>query len=240
MNIFGQDCYIIDLTHSIDENIPTWEGERGFKSFVDVDYKDHEDHVRLMRYEMFAGIGTHMDSPSHFCEGGKSVADILPENLFAKACVMDISFKIINNPNYMVSVEDLLDWESENGKILPGSIFLIYTGWSLKLSSDPEGYRNEDEFGYLHLPGVSLACADLLVEREVFAVGIDTLSIDGGNLEPVAHKKILCTGSSSRYIIENIVNLDRMPATGAYVVVAPIKISGGSEAPVRMFGVIKK
>ncbi|KKP29329.1 MAG: hypothetical protein UR12_C0010G0046 [candidate division TM6 bacterium GW2011_GWF2_30_66] len=238
MSIFEQDCYIIDLTHSIDQNLPTWEGECGFKSFVDIDYKDHEDNVRLMRYEMFAGIGTHMDSPSHFCEGGKSVADILPENLVAKACVMDISFKIINNQNYMISKEDLLDWESENGRVLPGSIFLIYTGWSLNLALDADRYRNEDEFGDLHFPGVSLECAEILVEREILAIGIDTLSIDGGNLEPLVHKKILCTGS--RYIIENIANLDRLPAIGAYVVVAPLKISGGSEAPVRMLGFIKK
>lgn len=238
MNIFDRDCYIIDLTHPIDENVPTWEGECGFKAFVDIDYKDHGDNVRLMRYEMFAGVGTHMDSPSHFYEESKNIADILPENLCAKTCVMDISYKVINNSDYMISIDDINEWEIENGQVEAGSLFLFYTGWSLNWTTDPDKYRNEDDFGRLHLPGVSLDAVDLLLARGIVGVGIDTLSIDGGNLEPIAHKKIL--GAGSKYIIENVANLDRMPATGAYAVVAPLKIVGGSEAPVRMFGFVKK
>jgi len=236
MSILKGEFNIIDLTHSIDENVATWEGECGFKSFIDIDYKDHVDKVRLMRYEMFAGIGTHMDSPSHFCEGGKSIADICPENLFAKACVMDISLKAAQDTDYMVSLEDMRQWESENGEIEVGSIFLFYTGWSANWA-DKDKYRNEDEFGNLHFPGISLPVAQFLIDREVVGVGIDNLSIDGGNLEPVFHKKFLGAG---KYFVENIANLDRLPATGAYVVVAPIRITGGSEAPVRMLGFIKK
>jgi kynurenine formamidase len=237
MSIFEEDFYIIDLTHPIDETVATWEGECGFKDFIDVDYKDHSDHVRLMRYEMFAGIGTHIDSPAFFYEGYKTVIDILPENLFAKACVMDISYKIINNPDYMVSTDDINEWESENGKILPNTLFLFYTGWSLNWA-DPEKYRNEDEFGQVHFPGVSLEAADDLIDRDVLGIGIDNLSIDGGKVQPEVHKKFLGTGS--KYIVENIANLDRLPATGAHVIVAPIKVIGGTEAPVRMFGFVKK
>lgn len=237
MNVFGKDCYFVDMTQLIDEDVATWEGECGFQPFIDIDYNDHKDKVRLMRYEMFAGVGTHIDSPAHFHRDHKTVSDILPENLISKANVLDVSFKVIGNPDYMVLPDDIFEWENENGIIESGSIFLINTGWS-KYWTDKIKYRNEDEIGKLHFPGLSLDAAEILIERDVLAIGIDTLSVDGGYSEPDVHKKFL--GIGSKYFLENVSNIDRLPAKGSIVVVAPLKVKGGSEAPVRMFGFVEK
>lgn len=237
MSIFESNYHVVDLTQIIDKAAPTWENECGFQSFIDVDYKDHRDCVRLMRYELFAGIGTHIDSPLMFSQDSKCVTDILPENLCVKACVLDISYKIAKDPDYMVSRSDICDWEEQNGIVQAGSMFLVSSGWS-KNWFDPKKYRNEDEEGLVHFPGISLDAAELLISRAIVGIGIDTLSVDGGFLEPVVHKRILGTGSM--YIVENIANLDRLPAIGALVFIGPMKIKDGSEAPVRMLGLVSR
>lgn len=77
--------------------------------------------------------------------------------------------------------------------------------------------------------------ANILVARNVAGIGIDTLSPDVSVSGFPVHKTIL---GADKYIAENIANLEKMPAIGAYVLTLPIKGLGLTGAPVRMVGLI--
>ena len=136
------------------------------------------------------------------------------------------------NPDYQVSVEDIAKWEQAHGQILQGSVLIANTGWGSRWNSIKD-YRNADASGVMHFPGYSQEAAKFLVEgRNVIGLGIDTLSIDYGPSKdfPVHHYTL----AHSLYHLENVANLDQAPASGSTVVVAPMKLEGGSGGPVRI------
>ena len=88
----------------------------------------------------------------------------------------------------------------------------------------------------MHFPGYSAAAAKVLLERKVSGLGCDTLSTDPGNSSdyPVHH---LVLGAGG-YQLENLADLSGLPEAGAFLVVAPIKLEGGSGGPVRVFALL--
>ncbi|MDN3507917.1 MAG: cyclase family protein [Simkaniaceae bacterium] len=215
-----ENCDIIDLSHELHEEIPTWTGSCGFSYDVKMVY---DDGVRVLKYTMHAGIGTHLDAPSHFIQGGKHVGAIPLEQCVAALVVLDFTEKC--HENLMISREDLLDKE-----IPKGCFVAIYTGWE-KYWDDRDRYANYDHDGIKRFPGLLGEAAELLVERGVVGLGIDTLSPDGSNQDdfPV-HRAILGSGS---YIIENMKNLGKVPSHGAYIIALPPKVKEGSEIILR-------
>lgn len=222
---------LIDLTHTLDPTIPTWSGGCGFNHDVHIDYPDckGEDKFRVMKVKMDAGIGTHMDAPSHCISGGNCVHDFDVNDLIMPCVVIDISD--IAHERYSLSIQDIVDFETKYGKILNNSCVMVKTGWS-NLWDQPSKYHNEHVF-----PSVSPEAADLLLARGVSALGIDTLSPDRPEYGFKVHKSFLGAG---KIIIENVANLDNMPPTGSWVMALPIKIKEGTEAPIRLVGFIKR
>ncbi len=184
---------------------------------------------------MHAGIGTHIDAPVHHISGGKTVSELEIEKFFCPCVLINVTHK--RSENLAISVEDLLDYETKYGKIKEGSFVIGYTGWQ-EFFHDSKAYRNEGDDKVMRYPGFSKEAAEFLVERQVAGIGIDTLSPDGCNIGcyPV-HKAILGAGM---YIIENLAHLDKMVESGGFVVALPPKIQDGSEAALRVVGIIKK
>lgn len=222
---------LVDLTHTIHEGIPTWTGEKGFSVQQVMDYSEG---AKVYHYECVAGIGTHMDAPSHFFPGGKTVATIELKDLLVKGYRLDVSNK--KQSDLFIEKKDIVDFEKENGKIEPNSFFIGYTGWQDHWNN-PTLYRNLDEKGIMHFPGFSKEAAELLLEREVVGIGIDTLSPDGSNLSYPVHILLLGAG---KYLVENLCNLDKLPSKGFFVFLFPLKIQEGSESPIRAVGLIPK
>jgi kynurenine formamidase len=222
---------IIDLTHVLDSTIPTWNGGCGFNHDAHIDYADceGEDKFRVMKIKMHAGIGTHMDAPSHCIPGGRFIHDFDVNNLIMPCVVIDISDQC--HERYSLSAQDIADFESKYGKIASGSCVFVKTGWS-KFWNIPSKYHNNHVF-----PSVSSKAASLLLERAVSAIGIDTLSPDRPEDGFKVHKTFL---GADKIIIENVANLDNMPPSGGFVMVLPIKINDGTEAPVRLVGLIER
>jgi len=214
----------IDLTHTLHPDIPTWNGSCGFCLEVK---KDYDRVFKVQQVKMHAGVGTHVDAPSHRFEGAKSIADIALEELIAPACVIDVSAKA--DANYLVSVADVEEYEKQHGKIGKGSLVIAYTGWS-RFWSEPVRFRNEMKF-----PTIFKEAAELFLKRGVVGVAIDTLSPDAADTDFPVHKLLL---GKDKYIIENIANCDKMPASGAYVITLPVKMDGATEAAARIIGVI--
>lgn len=229
MQVNLADLLFIDLTHSLSPTIPTWDGGCGFKHSITLDYDDCKDQTkfRVHSIEMFSGVGTHMDAPLHCLPGAMDIASIPLNQLIAPCVVINVSSKA--NENYSVTTDDIQQFESQYGSINKGSFVIIYTGWD-NFWKNPEKYRNN-----LIFPTISVQAAELLLKRDIVGLGIDTLSPDSEKDGFPIHRLLLNEG---KYIIENIANASKMPATGASTIALPIKIQNGTEAPIRLIAAI--
>lgn len=222
---------LIDLTHTLDSTIPTWSGGCGFHHDLHMDYADFEGEgkFRVMKIKMHAGIGTHMDAPSHCFPHGKCIHELDVNELCMPCVVIDVSEKA--HERYSVTLEDILAFESKYGPIPKNSCVLIKTGWE-KFWTQPERYHNHYLF-----PSVSIEAANLLLQRNVGALGIDTLSPDRLEDGFAVHQAFL---GNDKILIENVAHLEKMPPVHSYVMALPIKIKEGTEAAMRLIGLTPK
>lgn len=183
--------------------------------------------------------GTHLDAPFHFAEGGDDAASISLDRLILPGVVVDVSEAAATDPDYRMTVEDVLAWEAEHGPVPEGSAVLISTGWAARWP-DALAYLGDDtpgETGNLHFPGIGEAATRLLVEdRRVGLLGIDTASIDHGqSTDFIAHQIGAAAGVPN---LENVADLSRLPPTGFLLAALPMKIEGGTGAPARIIALI--
>lgn len=212
--------------------IPSWNGSCGFKHEIKMDYPQG---CRVQTVRMHAGVGTHMDAPCHFFENARSVGDIDIQELFVPAVVIDVCDRA--HENYFISVLDIKNFEDEYGTIPPRTCVIGYTGWSSRWSNTT-AYRNLQDDGIMHFPGFAPEAVELLLERDIQGIAIDTLSPDGSNqVDFPVHRLVL---GSDRYIIENIANAHCLPPVGAYIGCFTIKGSGMSEGTIRAVGFLEK
>jgi kynurenine formamidase len=138
--------------------------------------------------------------------------------------------------DYQLPAAVVEEWEKAHGRIAEGSIVLLRTGWASRWP-DAQKYRNQDAQGRMHFPGFSVESVKLLIQRKVSGIGCDTMSADYGASEDFAvHHLALGAGL---YHLENLADLSEVPDAGAFLVVAPIKLEGGSGGPVRVFAIWK-
>jgi kynurenine formamidase len=228
---------VVDLTHTLNASTPTYEEskEPAYRASTVATFdKDHYFAREICLPEHF---GTHLDAPAHFSKGGWTVDQIPPERLMARLVVIDESTKARNNSDYQLSAADIASWEKLHGQIPAKAVVVLRTGWESRWNS-AEQYRNPDAKGIMHFPGFAMDAAKLLVEgRKVYGLGIDTLSIDyGPSPDFPVHQYSLAHGL---YHLENVANLASVPANGALVIVAPMKLEGGSGAPVRILAIVQ-
>jgi kynurenine formamidase len=230
--VAAQDLRIVDLTHPLEEDMALWPGGEPFRMERVVDY---DQGYRVHRFEMGENVGTHVDAPSHFIEGGPGIDAIAPGKLVAELVIVDVRRQAARNPDYAVQPRDLVAHESQYGRIPEGSVVVAYTGWYERFS-DPPRYANQDEAGTMHFPGWSREAAALAVERRAAGIGIDTLSIDPGNSRDfAAHRLALGAGL---YQLENLTNLEDVPLRGATVVVGVLPVRDGTQAPARVLALV--
>jgi kynurenine formamidase len=220
---------LVDLTHVLSSDIPNWEGRPKFNCEVYIDYKKCPRGMpfRVQFMHMDAGSGTHIDVPAHYVPGGKTVEQIEVEKLAAPLVVIDVSAQ--SHETYSMTVEDIIDYEKQNGMIPDKACVMVYTGWSKKWN-DPVAYRNNVVY-----PSVTVEAAKLLLERNITSLGIDTLAPDRPADGFPVHEVLF---AQDKYIIENVANLDTVPVVGAYVVIMPMNVAGATEAATRVVALI--
>jgi kynurenine formamidase len=225
---------VIDLTYAINAHLPVWPGStHPFEAEV-LARPDKEGYF-ARRFSMLEHYGTHLDAPAHFPPGKLFIDQIPVDRLFGPAVVIDVRDAVAKDPDYRLTVARIERWEKAHERIPAGAIVLLRTGWAARWP-DQARYRNQDAHGVMHFPGYSVEAARLLIERKASGIGIDTLSIDYGpskNFE--VHRVTLPAGL---YHLENLANLDQLPPVGAFLIVAPIKLEGGSGGPVRVFAIL--
>ena len=181
--------------------------------------------------------GTHIDAPIHFAEGGLTVDSIPLSSLSGRGIIVDVSEKALKNRDYLVTVADLQEWEKANGEIKTGTIILFRTGYG-QFYPDREKYfgsalKGEAAIPLLHFPGISPEAATWLVKtKKAKAVGLDTPSMDYGQSKDFMTHRILLGANIPGF--ENVANLDKLPLKGFEIIALPMKIGGGSGAPLRI------
>ena len=232
---------VVDLSHEYSDSAIFWPTADSFK------LEKVADGVTPQGYYYAANNfataehgGTHVDAPVHFAQGKWSVDQIPVQQMIGDAAVVDVSAAAATQPDYQVTVADLEAWEKTHGS-LNGTIVLIRTDYS-KRWPDAAKYlgtadRGEGAVPKLHFPGVHPEAAKWLAgSRTVKAVGIDTASLDYGQSSLFETHRVLYERNIPG--LENLSNLDRLPARGATLVALPMKIKGGSGAPLRAIAMV--
>ena len=185
--------------------------------------------------------GTHLDAPVHFDSAGVPVDRIELNRLVRPAVVIDVSASAQADPDYRLTVADIEAFERANGPIAPGSMVLLRTGWSARWG-DRKAYFGDDtpnDATRLHFPGFGADAARLLVEqRNVSALGVDSPSVDHGPSQDFQVHRIGAARGVPNF--ENLTGLDLLPPVGATVVALPMKIEGGSGAPLRAVALVPR
>jgi kynurenine formamidase len=233
---------LVDLSHDYSDQTVFWPTAESFR------LEKVADGVTPQGYYYAANNfatsehgGTHIDAPVHFAKGHPSVDQIPLDQLVGGAIVIDVTTAAAAQADYRVTTDDFAAWERANGDIPPAAIVLIRTGYS-RYWPDAVRYlgtadRGDAAVAKLHFPGLHQDAARWLVEtRHVKAVGIDTASIDYGQSTMYETHRVLYERDVPAF--ENLTNLDRFPARGGFIVALPMKIKGGTGAPLRAMGIV--
>ena len=232
---------LVDLSHAYDESTIYWPTSPS-RFEAEVLFEGPSDGGYFYSAKSFATPehgGTHLDAPYHFAAGAQTVEEIPLERLVGPAVVIDVSGQAAEDPDYRLTVEDVSRWETDNGPIPEGAIVLVRSDWSRRWPDAESYYGSNLESGAsdLHFPAFGEEAARLLIEQRGAAVlGVDTASLDHGpSTDFIVHQ---VAGAANVPGLENLTNLDQLPAVGAWIFALPMKIGGGTGAPVRVVAVL--
>jgi kynurenine formamidase len=235
---------VVDLSHAYDADAIFWPTADPFR------LEKVADGITSAGYYYAANNfftsehgGTHIDAPVHFARGHQSVDQIPLDRLMGHAVVVDVTGRVENDADYQVTQDDLLAWEQANDSLPAGAIVLVRTGFSRRWP-DPTRYlgtaeRGEEGAAKLRFPGLHPDAARwLIANRPIKAIGIDTASIDYGQSKLFESHRLLYAEDIPAF--ENLTGLERLPPKGAFVVALPMKIAGGSGAPLRAVAIVPR
>jgi kynurenine formamidase len=234
-NISSGKTRVVDLTYAINDKGVPWPGDaRFFEAQVNASVEKNGYFTRS--FWMLEHYGTHLDAPIHFPPGKTTVDKIPTKQFFGPAVVLDVRADGALDSDFQLPVSRVEEWEKRHGRIPEGAITLLRTGWSARWP-DAQKYRNQDAKGQMHFPGYSVDAVKLLIERNVSGLGCDTPSTDyGASTDFAVHHLALGSGL---FHLENLADLSDLPEAGAFLIVAPIKLEGGSGGPVRVFALVE-
>ncbi len=185
--------------------------------------------------------GTHFDAPVHWVTGKDlpdNTCDTIPAGRFVgSAAVIDVTSEVERDPDFLLMPTHVEAWEATHGRIPKGAWVLLRTGWSRR--TDAAAFMNTDATGP-HTPGFHASTSTLLAHgRDILGVGVETIGTDAGQaggFDPPFPKHTILHGAG-KFGLASLCNLDQLPATGAIVIAAPLKIVNGSGSPVRVIAI---
>lgn len=186
--------------------------------------------------------GTHADAPIHFAQGGRTIDQIPIQEWIGPAAKIDVTAECAKDRDYLLRVADIERWEADHGRLPSGAWVIMYTGIGTAHYPDRKEVLGTDLIGtealpHLSFPGFSPEVATFLVnQRSIRGIAIDTPSIDCGRSTDFKVHQIVC--GAGRLALENIANLDKLPARGAMLYVVPMLIAEGTGSPARVFAVL--
>lgn len=185
--------------------------------------------------------GTHFDAPVHWITGKDlpdNACDTIPGRRFiGPACVIDVTREVETNADFLLTPARIVAWEEEHGRIPASAWVLLRTGWSTR--TDPVTFLNVGHDGP-HSPGFHADASRLLAhDRDILGVGVETIGTDAGQaggFDPPFPNHTIMHGAG-KFGLASLCNLALLPATGAVVIAAPLKIVNGSGSPLRVLAI---
>jgi kynurenine formamidase len=240
---------VVDLTQPLSETTPVLVLPEPFANTPHLSrrplshYDDKGPAWAWDVLELGEHTGTHLDAPIHWITGkdGEDVASISPGRLTGPVTVVDRTSEVADDPGYLLTAADLDAHEAEHGQIQPGSWVFFRTGWGVR-AQDEAAFLNAGEQGPI-TPGPDVSGARWLAEHpNIVGWGVETVGIDAGaagGMDPgfPVHNFLLGAG---RYGLTQLANLEALPVTGALVVVAPLKLVGGTGSPSRVLAFVPR
>jgi kynurenine formamidase len=225
---------VVDLTHIMSAEFPTFFGVPGIEIEKKFDFK--KDGFNLNWWRIIEHAGTHLDAPIHFSESGATVEKIVAGDLVVPLAVIDVRKQAEKNPDYLVGIEDVRAWEKAHRRLPDNCCVAMLSGWAER-AGDAGKFTGKDAGGTFHFPGFAPQLAEwLLKERKVAGLAVDTLSLDHGPSKDFkTHYTWLPAG---RWGLENVANLDKLPAAGATLVVGLAKVKGATGGPTRLIALV--
>jgi kynurenine formamidase len=225
---------VVDLTHAQKEVAPAGPAQERVRpeGAGEGERNGAAPHLQW-REEMV----THLHLPSSVVKGKPTVAQLPPRDLLAHAVVVDIAARVAEAADYHLTAEDLRAWERRHGRIPKGCVVLLHTGWARRWDN-PDRYLNLDPQGVPRVPGISPgAVAFLVTERDIRGVGLDAWIAGLSPGIPGTEDGTRPLLYAGKWELVNLTNLDRLPAKGTKLVVAPLRLDAGS-APARVIAIL--
>jgi kynurenine formamidase len=246
--IRDQTVEVIDLTAPLNASTPVIRLPEPFgntRTFALHEISRYDDRGPAWYWNDFSTgehTGTHFDAPVHWVTGAglEDVAQVPATRLLAPAAVLDFAAEAAADPDFLLEVDHIKQWESEHGPLPEGGWLLYRTGWDTRADSQ-EAFLNANETGP-HTPGVSIECARwLATDAPVRGMGVETVGTDAGtahSFDPPfpCHSSLLGAG---KYGLTQLRNLARLPAQGSVVIAGPLPITGGSGSPCRALALVE-
>lgn len=238
---------VVDLSHSLGPDTPViglppiFGASPGVSMEVISRYDDKGPAWYWNVIHMGEHTGTHFDAPIHWISGRDlpdNATDTIPPRRFVgPACVIDVTAEVEKDNDYLLMPEHVAAWEATHGRIPAGAWVLLRTGWSTR--TDAASFLNVHADGP-HSPGFHATTSTLLAkDRDVLGVGVETVGTDAGQagtFDPPFPNHGIMHGAG-KFGLASLRNLDQLPATGAIVIAAPLKIANGSGSPLRVLAI---
>lgn len=232
----------VELSHSLNNDSPYWAGipEGSVElSKTCFDWGNEMLECLIQTFKFPGQFGTHIDFPGHFAKGHDLSEKYGVEDLIFPLCVVDVSEKVKQNPEYVVTTEDIKEYEKQYGAIPDGAFVALRTDWSKKWP-DMAALSGTDEEGNEHFPGWSLeALKYIYEERNAAANGHEALDTDASAVAARAGD-LIC----ERYVLEQdklqvevLKNLDQVAPAGAVILVSYPRIEGATGLPARVWAI---
>lgn len=238
---------IVDLTHTLDPDFPVIVlppefGQCARFRMEEISAYDHRGPAwKWHNISMSEHTGTHFDAPSHWISGkdvpNGSVDEIPVEAFVGPVVVIDCSKGAAENDDFELTPEIIANWESEYGRIPEDAWVLMRTDWSKRRGADYLNMRADGP----HSPGPTPEAIRFLIEeRNIRGFGTETVGTDAGQgahyVPPYPAHYFL--HGAGKYGLQCLANLDQLPATGAVLIAAPLKIKNGTGSPLRVLAMV--
>src|SRR5688572_28412563 len=244
------DVQVIDLTQRLTPATPIiqlpppFANTPGFKKHEISNYDAKGPAWYWNWIEVGEHVGTHFDAPCHWVTGkGKACVDDLEAKQFVgPAVTIDVTADVGKSADYVLSSQTILEWEKTNGRIPNGAWVVLRTGWGSR-SNDAKSFFNAGPDGAPHYPGFGKEAAEFLTkERDILGVGTEAIGTDaavGAQADPPFPNHSIMHGAG-KFGLTQLANVEQLPATGAVIVAAPLKIEDGSGSPVRVIALVPR
>ncbi len=235
----------VDLSHSLNNDSPYWSGiPDGSVELAKTvfDWGNPMLECLIQTFKFPGQFGTHIDFPGHFAKDGVlSEAFDVKDGVYP-LCVIDLTDKVAKDPCYVVTVQDIKDYEKAYGEIPDGAFVALRTDW-YKNWPDMDALSGIAEDGSENFPGWSMEALQYIYEeRNAAANGHETLDTDA-SAEAAKAEDLAC----ERYVLEKgklqievLCNLDQVPPAGAVLFAAWPHIEGATGLPVRVWAICEE